>query len=116
MRIETDRTQPIIEKPLHFLLMPWRKYNAFFDNGCWGIWGLSPLLKYTLLFLTLFFIPPIIGIVDYSNSDAYFSIITIFFLLIAFIWIIYFPILSIITLLRAIKKVESGVKDLNNKL
>ena len=95
---------------------PWRKYNGFFDKGCWGIWGLSPLLKYTLLFLALFFVPPIIGLVDYANSDSYFSIITIFFLLIALIWIIYFPILAIITLFRAIKKVESGVKDLNIKL
>lgn len=103
-------------KLISIAFTPWRKYNEFFDKGCWGIWGLSPVLKYTLLFLGLFFVPPIIGLVDYANSDTYFSTITIFFLLIALVWIIYFPILSMITLFRALKKVESGVRDLNNKL
>ncbi len=110
MKIELT-TRPII-----FLLYPWHKYNEFFDKGCWDIWGLSPLLKFTLLFLAIFFVPPIVGLVDYKNSETYFSIITILFLLIAFIWIIYLPILTVIAILRAAKKVESGVKDLNIKL
>src|SRR3990167_4267249 len=106
MTLETIRIQPFIAKPFHFLLMPWRKYNEFFDKGCWGIWGFSPLLKYTFLFLALFFVPPIIGIVNYESTDTglFFALMVIVFLAIAFIWLVYLPILGVIVLKRAIQK------------
>lgn len=116
MKIKLFNIHPFIAKPFHFLFTPWRKYSEYFDIKCQGFWGLSPLLKFTFIFLALFFVLPIVGLVNYTNNDTYFSVITIFFLLIAFIWIIYFPILSIITLLRALKKVKSAVKNLNTKL
>lgn len=93
-------------KPFTIIFVPWKKYSGFFDKGCWGIWGLSPLLKYTLLFLALFFVPPIIGLVDYANSYTYFGIITILFLLIAFTWIVYIPILILLELFFALKRIK----------
>ena len=117
MRLETITIQPIIAKPFHFLLYPWRKYNDYFDKNCWGIWGLSPLLKYTFLFLALFFVPPIIGIVNYESADTglFFALMVIAFLAIAFVWIVYLPILGIIVIKRAIQKaLDFGSKSKAN--
>lgn len=96
-------------KPLSIIYKPWKKYNEFFDKGCWGIWGLSPLLKYTLLYFALFFVPAIFG-----WTFTYTGIFIIGMLAIAFVWFVYLPILSLILLLRLVKKsrllITSSVK------
>ena len=108
MKIKLFKLPPVIAKPIHFLLIPWKKYSEFFDNGCWGIWGLSPLLKYTLLYFTAFFIPPIFGLVklseDTSTTFTYTGIFIIGALFIAFVWFVYLPIFVVILFKRAIEK------------
>lgn len=100
-------------KLVSIVFTPWRKYSDYFDKNCWGIWGLSTLLKFTLLFLALFFVPPIFGIVDYESTDTglFFAIMVMVFLLIAFFWLIYLPILGIILIKRTTEKtIEVGSK------
>lgn len=118
MQLETVKINPFVSKQLRILFYPWRKYSQFFDNGCWGIWSLSPLLKFTFLFLALFFVPPIIGVVHYEDrsTEKYFSVITIIFLLIAFVWLIYLPILCAVTFVRAVKKTKRAVQELSKTL
>ena len=86
--------------PLLIITTPWRKYNDFFDKGCWGIWGFSPLLKYTLLYFAAFFIPAIFGWVklseDTSTTFNYIGIFIMGMLVIAFVWIVYLPVLCLI--------------------
>lgn len=91
------------------------KYNEFFDKGCVGIWGLSPLLKYTLLYLALFFVPAIFGLIklneDTSTTFTYIGIYIIGALVIAFIWFFYLPILCLILIYRFIKKGRLFLKE-----
>lgn len=105
-----------IGKPAQVLLIPWRKYSKFFDNGCWDIWGLSPLLKYTILYFVVFILASLFGVVNLDQNSKVASIyLTIFilgFLIIAFIWFFYLPILSLIVLFRTFKKIKNSVNQL----
>ena len=105
-------------KLISIVFTPWRKYSDYFDKNCWGIWGLSPILKYTLLFLALFFVPAIFGWVKFSEDTSttftYIGIFIIGMLVIAFIWAVYLPILGIIITRRALKKsYEFGAKTIS---
>ena len=93
-------------KLISIAFTPWKKYSDYFDKNCWGISGLSLLLKYTLFFLALFFVPPILGIINYEGTDTglFFAIMVMVFLAIAFVWIVYLPILGVIVIKRAIQK------------
>lgn len=94
---------------------PWRKYSNFLDNGSRGIWGLSPVLKYTLLYFLLFFVPLIFGWVklyeDNSTTSLFAGIYIIGLMFVAFIWLVYLPILLVILVYRFIKKARSVVKE-----
>lgn len=102
-------------KFLEIISFPWRKYNSFFDNGSRGIWGLSPVLKYTLLYFLLFFIPLIFGWVklyeNNSTTNIFVGIYVLGLMLIAFIWFVYLPILLVILVYRFIKKARSVVEE-----
>jgi len=117
MKLETVRIQPIIDKPFHFLLYPWRKYNEFFDKGCRNIWGLSPIIKFTYIYFGLiipyFFISEKLTVSTRDSIELFFTIGTIAILL---IWALYMPILILITLSRAYKKAGHAVKELNTTL
>ena len=96
---------------------PWRKYNAFFDKGCWGIWGLSPIIKTTYIYFGLiipyFFISEKLTVSTRNSIELFFTIGTIAILL---IWALYMPILVVITLLRAFKKVEYTANELTTRI
>jgi len=105
------------------LSFPWRKYNNFFDNGSRGIWGLSPVLKYTLLYFLLFFVPLIFGWVklyeENSTTNTFVGIYVLGLMVIAFIWFVYLPILLVILVYRFMKKtrsvVDEGIKKVTKK-
>lgn len=99
-------------KPLIIITTPWRKYSNYFDKNCWDIWGLAPLLKYTLLIYFLLFFPPLFGIVKFENS--YDTVVLIVFLASVAIWAFYLPILGLILFKRATEKtIEIGSKTIN---
>lgn len=109
-----------LAKLLHLLLTPWRKYNEYFDKNCWGIWGLSPLLKYTLLYFFAFFTPALFNWIkledDPSTTSNYFTIFILGALAIAFIWLIYLPVLCAVTFVRAVKKAKRAVQEFSKTL
>src|SRR3989344_3804270 len=94
---------------------PWRKYSDYFDKNCWGIWGLSPTLKFTFIYFGLF-------ILDLFISDKFTKstqeTIELFFTLgiiaLFIVWAIYIPILCLILISNLIKKsrllITSAVK------
>lgn len=88
-------------KLLSGVLIPWKKYSDYFDKNCWNIWGLSPILKYTLLAFIILFLPPLFGLVRFENG--YDTFVIIVFLAFAFVWILYLPILSILLIVRLAK-------------
>ena len=96
---------------------PWRKYNNFFDDGCRNIWGLSPIIKFTYLYFGLvipyFFISGFIPISFQKIIEALFTVGT--FIILA-VWALYMPVLVVITMLRAIRKVKHNVNELNMTL
>lgn len=112
----TNRATSIISSP-------WRKYNSFFDNGSRGIWGLSPVLKYTLLYFLLFFLPLIFGWVklyeENSTTNTFVGIYVLGLMVVAFIWLVYLPILLAILVYRFMKKarsvVDEGIKTVTKK-
>ena len=117
MALETIIIHPFIAKPLHFLLMPWRKYNEFFDKGCKNIWGLSPIIKATYIYFGLiipyFFISGKLSSNTQQTIESLFSMGT-FAILVS--WALYMPVLVVITLIRSFKKVKNTATELNTKL
>lgn len=99
---------------------PWKRYNQFFDKGSSGIWGLSPILKYTFLCFFLFFIPVLLGWINFTegttSGDIFFSLYGIGIIVIVFTWLIYVPILCFIFVIRIIKKVRIFFKKDAKKL
>lgn len=103
------------DKLVTVISFPWKKYNSFFDNGSRGIWGLSLILKYTLLYFLLFFVPLIFGWIklyeDNSTTNLFAGIYILGLIVIAFIWFVYLPILLSILVYRFIKKTRSVVEE-----
>lgn len=87
-------------KPLIIITTPWRKYSNYFDKNCWGIWGLAPILKFSLLAFFLVFIPPLIGLASFD--DGYSNIVLAVFLFFVLIWTLYLPFFFTILLKRGI--------------
>ncbi|OGE00808.1 hypothetical protein A3J17_03420 [Candidatus Curtissbacteria bacterium RIFCSPLOWO2_02_FULL_40_11] len=117
MRLETIIVHSIIEKPSRLLLTPWRKYNDFFNDGCRNVWGLSPIIKSTYLYFGLvipyFFISGFIPLSVQKIIEALFTVGT--FIILA-VWALYMPVLVVMTMLRAIRKVKHNVNELNTTL
>jgi len=115
MALETIIIHPFIAKPLHFLLMPWRKYSEFFDKGCWGIWGLSPTLKFTFIYFGLFLVDLFIsGLFTKNTQETIEFFFTLGIIALFIVWAVYLPILGIIITRRALKKsYEFGAKTIS---
>lgn len=108
----------ILDPPKLFIVIttPWRKYSHFFDKGCRGIWGFSPLLKYTFLYFVVFILASVFGVVKHGQDSTVASIFLMIFILgfvaIAFVWFIYLPILALIILFRTLKKINNSLNQL----
>src|SRR3989344_5366123 len=102
---------------LNVISLPWRKYNDFFNEGCRNVWGLSPIIKSTYLYFGLvipyFFIS---GILPSSIQQTIESLFTMGTIAILVVWALYLPLLVVITLLSAFRKVKHNVNELNTKL
>lgn len=107
-------------KLLSLISLPWKKYSEFFDNGCWGIWGLSSLLKYTILYFALIFVSPILGwfrlYEDYSTTDIFLIIYALGLVALAVFWLIYLPILCLILVSRFLKNARLLFKESLNSI
>lgn len=120
MKTKLFKLHPSISKLFHILFFPWRNYSDYFDKNCWGIWGLSPLLKYTLLYFFAFFTPALFGWIKFEQEQSTLSGYAVIFLMgaltIAFIWIVYLPIFGLILLFRALKKTKQSAVQLKSYL
>ncbi len=111
--------KPYLKNPLKIIGWLWHKYSEFFDKGSWGIWGLSPILKYTLLYFFVFFTPALFGWARFEEGSTFSNYATIFIfgaLIIGLIWFIYLPILFLILFFRSFKKTARSAAQLKSYL
>jgi len=79
------------------VVTPWKKYSDYFDNGCNGIWLLSPIIKYTLLYFSLI-IPYAFfaGNIPTDIKETIELLYVVFLIAIALVWFVYLPVLCLL--------------------
>ena len=102
-------------KLIPIIFTPWRKYSDYFDKNCWGIWGLSPTLKFTFIYFGLFILDLFIsGKFTKSTQETIELFFTLGIIALFIVWAVYIPILCLILISNLIKKsrllITSAVK------